>query len=118
MERDWRMNGKEKILDIFRKLYFRPVVYCLYEKTRKRQLQWKKDEESWARTTEESGIQFTLEYHYDPSLSLTDLETLDRIGFYSSRGVESLFELVKKIEGEPVETYRKARLAKYLQENC
>jgi hypothetical protein len=116
MTADWRLNGKEKIWDIFRRLYFHPLVYCLYEKTRKGDVKWERD--SWERAAEDGGIRFTLSYHYGLLLGVTDIVENDTLKTYSARGVASLFELVCKIENAPDNTRRQARLDKYLEENC
>ena len=112
------MSWTEPILDILRKMYFYPVVYCLYEKTRKEKIAWTVDQDRWIRRAQEGGIEFILEHHYDPILTLVEPETKGQLQIYTSRGVNSLYALVRKIEIAPEDARRQACIDKYLKENC
>jgi hypothetical protein len=102
--------------DVWRKLWYHPVVYCLYEKTRKRQVTWDK-----AVTLRDGDIWWKFEwpnYGYERELNGYDMENSEQIFSYGSWGVDSLYSLIVQIENEPTELRRKNRIKKYLEENC
>lgn len=102
------------IADLYRKLCYHELVYCLYEKTRKDRIKWS------------SGVNFVdddLRFEFtwmnrEVNLRIGDNNSDKSLKFLKGGGVASLRKLVIMKLGEPEQIKNDARIAKYLQEKC
>jgi hypothetical protein len=108
------------MMGLWRRLIFHPVAYCLYQKTKKGTVTWKKDLIS-GYYLEDGGICFVSK-DYDAYCALygRDIKT-DKLVFsldLSIRGPRALHRLLTSIENKPIVSSNYQRMKQYLKENC
>jgi hypothetical protein len=92
------------------------MAYCLYEKTRKGTLVWKK-----GMLAEDGGLLFDLSRgsYESPCLTVYDPEEDHKeVLCIFGQGVKELRELIWDINSKPEKLWKQKRMAKYIQENC
>lgn len=100
------------IADRCRRLYMDELVYCLYEQTRKGELQWHVYQDLCMRTSDD-GFSFII--ITAQLVVVVDESTATVTDVIQGRGIHSLLKLAQRMHDQPLEERQKQKISEYIK---